>query len=81
MELGSQQAEEALRASEQRFRTFVEHASDTFFLLGDDAFILDVNRRACESLGCTREALVGNIPVDFDLDLSNRSNCRGPAAG
>jgi PAS domain-containing protein len=30
MELRSQQAEEELRASEQWFRTFVEHATDAF---------------------------------------------------
>ena len=29
------QAEEALRASERRFRTFVDHASDAFFLYDD----------------------------------------------
>ena len=28
-------AEEALRASEQRFRTFVDHATDAFFLQDD----------------------------------------------
>ena len=52
-------AEEALRVSEQRFRTFVDHASDAFFLLDERAVILDVNRRACESLGYTRDELSG----------------------
>ena len=48
-------AEEALRASEKRFQTFVEHASDAFFLhREDDGTILDVNQWACESLGYTR---------------------------
>ena len=39
-------AEEALRESEQRFRMFVDHASDAFFLLDDKRSILDVNREA-----------------------------------
>jgi PAS domain-containing protein len=43
-------AEEALRASEQRFRTFVDHATDAFFLQSYGGVILDVNRQACESL-------------------------------
>ena len=48
--------DEALRESEARFRTFVDHAADGFFLHDneDQGRILDVNRRACESLGFTR---------------------------
>jgi PAS domain S-box-containing protein len=66
------QAEEALRESEQRFRTFVDHAVDAFFLHGeDDSRVLDVNRRACESLGYTREELIGMTPFDFDADLTS----------
>ncbi len=63
-------AEEALRSSEKRFRTFVDHASDAFFLQGDGGTILDVNRRACESLGYTRDELVGKTPFEFDPDLT-----------
>jgi PAS domain S-box-containing protein len=62
------QAEESLRASEERFRTFVDHAADAFFLLDDQAHVLDVNRRACESLGYTRDELIGMTPSDFDPD-------------
>ena len=47
-------AEQALRDSETRFRTFVDHAADAFFMLDfEQATILDVNRSACESLGRT----------------------------
>ena len=45
------QAEQELRASEARFRTFVDHATDAFFLHDDELFVIDVNRQACESLG------------------------------
>ena len=63
-------AEEALRRSEERFRTFVDHATDAFFLQDDRGVILDVNRRACESLGYTRDELVGKTPLDFDPDVT-----------
>src|SRR5438034_1636378 len=65
-----QRAEEALRESERRFRTFVDHATDAFFLQDDRGVILDVNRQACESLGYTRDELVGKTPGDFDPDLA-----------
>src|SRR5206468_6657510 len=40
-------AQEALRASEQRFRVFVDHAADAFFLHEEaTGRVLDVNRRA-----------------------------------
>jgi PAS domain S-box-containing protein len=63
-------AGQALRESEQRFRTFVDHATDSFFLQDDQGFILDVNRQACESLDYTRDELVGNHPAEFDPDVT-----------
>jgi two-component system cell cycle sensor histidine kinase/response regulator CckA len=65
-------AEEALRESEALLRTFVDHAADAFFLHDTDDFgkILDVNRQACESLGYSREELIGNYPREFDVGLS-----------
>src|SRR5208337_525742 len=64
-------AEEALRVSEERFRTFVDHAADGFFLHEQEtARVLDVNRRACESLGYTRDELIGMTPFDFDADVT-----------
>src|SRR5579883_129581 len=59
-------AEEALRASEARFRVFVDHTVDGLFLHDQDATILDVNCQACASLGYTREELIGKTPFDFD---------------
>ena len=66
-----QRAEEALRESETRFRTFVDHAADAFLVHDKEPLgkVLDVNRRACESLGYTREELIGMVPYDFDLDM------------
>ena len=63
-------AEEALRESETRFRTFVDHTTDAFFMLDfEKGTILDLNRPACESLGYTRQELIGKTPLDFDVDL------------
>ena len=63
------QAELELRASEARFRTFVDHAWDAFFLHDDRGTILDANRQACDSLGYSREELIGMAPRDFDAAL------------
>ena len=69
-------AEEELRASEARFRTFVDHATDAFFLHDDDLLIVDVNRQACDSLGYSREELIGMHPRDFDVGLDESSIAR-----
>jgi PAS domain S-box-containing protein len=60
-------AEEEMRAAETRFRTFVDHATDALFVhSSDQGRVVDVNQRACESLGYTREELIGMKPSDFD---------------
>ena len=35
-----------------------------------DGIVLDVNRNACESLGYSRDELIGMTPFDFDADLN-----------
>ena len=64
-------AEEALRVSEGRFAALVNQAADAFFIHDGEGRFVDVNRRACESLGYTREELlqmtVLDIEQDFDL--------------
>ena len=69
-------AEDELRASEARFRSFVDHAMDGFFLFDEHQAILDVNRQACESLGYSREELIGMHPRDFDAALDEASIAR-----
>ena len=44
-------AEQRLRGSEARFRTFVDHATDAFMLFGEDKTVVDVNRQACKRWG------------------------------
>jgi PAS domain S-box-containing protein len=67
------QAERELRVSELRFRTFVDHATDAFFFLDDNSIVVDVNRQACESLGYSRQELVGRYRKDFDTGLDETS--------
>ncbi|MBF2035013.1 MAG: PAS domain S-box protein [Leptolyngbyaceae cyanobacterium T60_A2020_046] len=50
--------EEALRESEQRFRTLVDQATDALFVVQFDGRFLDVNQQACRSLGYRREELL-----------------------
>ena len=67
------QAEEELRASEARFRTFVDRATDAFFLMDEQIRVVDVNRQACDSLGWSREELIGMHPREFDVALDEPS--------
>jgi PAS domain S-box-containing protein len=76
--------EQALRDSETRLRTFLDHAADAFFMLEfDQGTILDVNRCACESLGYARDELIGMTPLAFDMDLDRATleSIAGRAAG
>lgn len=61
------QRTEALQESEQRFRRLIDGAGDAFFLHDSQGNILDVNRRACECLGYTREELLQMNVRDIDL--------------
>ena len=56
-----------LQASEQRFRLLVENAADGFFLNDQDGNILDVNQRACEHLGYSRDELLKMSVFDFEV--------------
>ena len=69
-------AEENLRASEARFRTFVDHATDAFFLHDERLTVVDVNRQACLSLGYSRDELIGMPPSAFDVGLDETSIIR-----
>jgi PAS domain S-box-containing protein len=70
------QAEDELRSSEARFRTLVDHATDAFFLRDEHLNLLDVNRQACESLGYSREELIGTLPRDIDVGLDDAAIAR-----
>jgi PAS domain S-box-containing protein len=65
-------AEEKLRESEGRFHQLIEQAADAIFL-HDQGKIIEVNQRACDSLGYTREELLGMSIFDLEVDLAEDS--------
>jgi two-component system cell cycle sensor histidine kinase/response regulator CckA len=69
-------AEDELRASEARFRTFVDHATDAFFLQDESGMIRDVNLQASQSLGYSREELIGMSPSVFDTGFDAGALCQ-----
>jgi two-component system sporulation sensor kinase A len=52
------QAEQKLKASEEKFKKLVDQAADSFFLVDMKGRIIDVNTQACKILGYTREHLL-----------------------
>jgi PAS domain S-box-containing protein len=52
-------AEEALKLSEKKYRDLFEHANDAIFIVDAEYRYRDVNRKAVELLGYTREELLG----------------------
>ena len=60
-----QTAEAALRASEENYRSLFEHASDGICITSAGGRLLNVNLRACEMLGYTRDEIVGKSFTDF----------------
>lgn len=63
-------AQEALERSERRFRAFVEHAGDGFFVVAGDGQIRDVNARACDMLGYSAAELIGRSVLEIDVGLT-----------
>jgi len=63
------QRNQDLQRSEVRFRSFVNQAVDAFFLHDMDGRLIDVNQRACDSLGYSREELLAMTVADIDPAL------------
>lgn len=65
-ELGERRrAEDALRASETRFRSVFENAIDAILVVGEGGRIIDVNPAACELCGYSREELLQKVLRDL----------------
>ncbi|MFO0887798.1 MAG: PAS domain S-box protein [Isosphaeraceae bacterium] len=62
-------ASASLRASEQRLRTLFEELADPLFVSDEQGRFLEVNPRACESLGRSREELLGMGIKEIDAQL------------
>jgi PAS domain S-box-containing protein len=59
------QAEENLKRSERRLRTFLQTASEGFLEADNDGFIMDVNPEMCAILGRPREKILGSNIFDY----------------
>jgi PAS domain S-box-containing protein len=68
--------QEALRESEQRFRTAFGAAPVAMTIVGEDGRFLQVNRALCEMLGYTEKEILAKTIHDIthpsDLDTTNR---------
>jgi PAS domain S-box-containing protein len=73
---GAWEAREAVDAGDSQFRALLEEAADAIFLHDQEGRFREMNRRACESLGYSREELLGmsltDVELDFDLAASRR---------
>ncbi len=63
-------AELALRETEARFKLLIEHAGDAVMLHDMDGRLIDVNQRACDSLGYSRAELLQLSVPDLDMEFS-----------
>ena len=61
--------ETALRESEQRFQTLIEHAADAIYLFDLEGKILHANPSACRSLGYKTHELLNLRVNDIDINL------------
>jgi diguanylate cyclase (GGDEF)-like protein/PAS domain S-box-containing protein len=62
--------EEALRHSEQDYRRLFEHAHDAIMIFAvQDEIILDVNHRACEMYGFSRQEMIGMSLESISKDV------------
>jgi len=70
-------ADAALRASETHHRTVLEHIADAVFVTDAEGRYLDVNPRACELTGYSREELLHmSSPDTYPLDARAEARAR-----
>ncbi|NOQ26160.1 MAG: PAS domain S-box protein [Bacteroidales bacterium] len=61
-----EKAEVALSQSEKRYHILFNSAVDAIFLMkGDSALIVDVNKKALEMFGCSKEEIIGFTLIGF----------------
>ena len=65
------QAEESLRASEEKYRTLLETTSEGCWLINPELKTFQVNAALCKMLGYSQDEMIGKTPFAF-VDGENR---------
>ena len=65
-----EQADQALKTSEEKYRQLVDTASDAIYIVSEDGLIIDTNESACAALGWTKKELIGKTISDIDPNFS-----------
>ena len=65
------QAEEALRESEEKYRTLLETTPEGCWLLKPERKTIEVNESLCKMFGYSQDEMLGKTPFDF-VDDENR---------
>ena len=66
------QGEEALRKSEEKFRSLFNNAPNAIFTMrGADLSIRDVNEKSLETFNCNTEEIIGKTPYDLSPPKQN----------
>lgn len=60
-----QRKEAELRKSEEKYRRIVTTAGEGFILMDEDMTITDANEAFCQTIGCTKEEVLGKSPFDL----------------
>lgn len=63
-------AEISLHDSESRFRAYIDHANDTLVIHDFSGQLIECNRKACTSLGYSREELLRMNVFDVDANFN-----------
>jgi PAS domain S-box-containing protein len=66
-------AEEALRDSEERYRTLFEDSRDAIYITAREGEFIDVNQSALDLFGYTREEMVGLNAWEIYVNLDDRA--------
>ncbi len=64
-----EQAHQALLESDLRFRQLVDQAADALYIHDQSGRLLDVNQRACDSLGYSKAELLGMAVLDVEQEI------------
>ncbi len=64
-------AQDSIEKSEKKFREIFNNLIDGIFIHDMGGSFLELNQTACETLGCTREELLGLTPMDIEVNASS----------